>query len=210
MTHQHGGFELRRNLNSLADRGALKGWYAQLKWLTATQPRRDATVAALAPTSRDPVRLIRTWLASDPDVAGSYRIARNGRRGQRELRYVPYSPSKANVARIQALYTSQHRRSRARAIAKRLDNGGQGVIIEIWASPEVIAQSRPTEGRRGSGRHIPEVEHIPWRRWGTIIAHWLTEQDGDAIPGLRADWEDIADNLYPPGAWYYIDRAEFP
>lgn len=192
MTHQHGGFELRRNLNELADRGALVGWYSQLKWLTGTQGRRDTTVAYLAQTSRDPVRLLRTWLANEPHSDA------------------PYTPSRANVARIQQLYTEQHRRSRARAITKQLENGGRGTVIEIWASPEILAQSRPQPGRRGSGRAIPEVEHVVWQRWSGIIAHWLTEQDSTTIPSLRADWEDIVDGLYPPGAWDYIERAEFP
>lgn len=176
----HGGDELDRRLTELADQGALKTWYPQIKWLTERKERRARTVDHFSDTSRDPVRLLRTWLAHDPRA------------------FDDYSPDRANVQRIQSLYTREHRHSRVPWLKKHLADGGNGTRIEVWAADEIVRQS---------GGKIARLQLITvyGDEWATIVDHW---DNGDR-PRLYEDWEAIADRLYPPGAYVFVDHLGF-
>lgn len=187
----HGGDELQRGLNVLADQGARVGWYSQVSWLTAGQARRDRTVEYFGQTSRDPVRLLRGWLENDPRVSTNERfVTRNGRR---TIESTPYAPSAANVQRIQSLYTREHRRSRVGSLRKRF---GNGATVEIHAAQEIVDQSN---------RKIRAVVAVWVDDWDMIITHW----ERDDLLGLRSDWEAIASELYPPTAYVDVDHLGF-
>ncbi len=177
----HGGRELDRNLNRLADANAVSGWHARLSWLTRTQSRRDATVGYFGDYSRDPRRLVLSWLSYGPDQDPGF------------------APSKENRDRLDRLYMREHRRSRVRWLKTHLAQNGAGTVIEVHADPDIVLQSN---GRVRSPRFVA----LTGGEWEGIVDHWTA---GDEM-GLAVDWEDICDRyLYPPRAYYVVDHLGF-
>lgn len=109
----HGGEELHRRLTELADAGAVKGWHAQLNYLTRSQRLRDISSQQFG------TRNLVAWLRG-PDTPG-------GR-----------APSPANQAEIRKLYQREHRRNMAETLKRKL---GQGTRIEVHPDPDIVAQS---------------------------------------------------------------------
>lgn len=192
----HGGEELFRILNRYADSNQLKGWYPQVKWLTATDARRDRTVAYFGQSSRDPVRLLRTWLERDPAVTeGRSRVEVRG--GRRVIVHEPYSPDRANVERIQLLYTREHRRSRVQWLKGHFA-GGQDV--EIHTAREILRQS---------GGKLPEVTtvFVGGDEWSSVIDDWARAD----VPALKVDWERIVSSMdrYEGHPFVYVEYLAF-
>lgn len=142
-----------------------RGLSARLNYLTKSQRGMDAMDAAGIDVSQ---RTLTRWLADEQ------------------------SPSKANLARIEAAYQSLHRERVADRLREQLGNGGRGTRIEIHP----VDQARVDEGYR---RDIASREiNISADKWDELIDAWMDDDD------LRYEgwWDGVCDDCGTDGAAY--------
>ncbi|EME97653.1 transcriptional regulator [Streptomyces mobaraensis NBRC 13819 = DSM 40847] len=148
-----------------------RGWTARLHYLTRTaRSRQAAREAGLTVTDRT----LTAWL--------------QGRR----------SPSKANLARIDAAYRTVRRHNVARHLLRRLNRQGRGTRVEIHPLNQSQVP-RPLQ-------RVVEYRTLNVRRWDGIVAAWAT---GDR-QGLEAAWDDtIVDLGSQWGQYEYVTNIGF-
>ncbi|MET9418354.1 transcriptional regulator [Streptomyces klenkii] len=150
---------------------AKRGWIARLHYLTRSgRSRQAAREAGLAVTDRT----LRAWLV-----------------GKR-------SPSKANLARIDAAYRVVRRQNVAQHLLRRLNRDGRGTRVEIHP----VSQSqvpRPLQ-------RVVEYRSMNVRRWDRIVGSWAA----DDFLGLDAAWDDtIVDLGSQWGQYEYVTHVGF-
>ncbi|MCC3770589.1 transcriptional regulator [Streptomyces sp. UNOC14_S4] len=149
-----------------------RGWTARLHYLTRTDHARAAARdAGLTVTDRT----LKAWL--------------EGKR----------SPSKANLARIDAAYRTVRRQNVARHLLKRLNREGRGTRVEIHP----LNQSQVDRPRQ----RAVEYRTMNVRRWDRIVGSWAVgDYQGlddvwttDVLPDLGSQW----------GAYEYVTNVGF-
>ncbi|MFF4739949.1 transcriptional regulator [Streptomyces sp. NPDC001262] len=150
---------------------ARRGWIARLHYLTRTgHARTAARDAGLTVTDRT----LKAWL--------------EGRR----------APSKANLARIDAVYRAVRRQNVARHLLKRLNREGRGTRVEIHPLDQSQVP-RPL-------RRVVEYRMLNVRRWDRIVGAWAA---GDH-QGLDAAWDDMIVDLGSQwGQYEYVTNVGF-
>ncbi|MFE0043663.1 transcriptional regulator [Streptomyces albireticuli] len=148
-----------------------RGLTARLHYLTRTDHARAAAWdAGLTVTGRT----LKAWL--------------EGRR----------SPSKTNLARIDAAYRAVRRQNVARHLLKRLNREGRGTRVEIHPLNQSQVP-RPLQ-------RVVEYRTMNVRRWDRIVGAWAA---GDH-QGLDAAWDDtIVDLGSQWGAYEYCTSVGF-
>lgn len=105
------------------------------------------------------------------------------------------APSATSQQKIREEYDHRQRENHRSTLTRALRNDGNGTVIEVHPDPEIEGQSR------GQVR----LQHLRWHDWDQILHHWARDDDA----GLRKDWEEMAANLYPPGAYIFISHLGF-
>ncbi|MFC0602917.1 transcriptional regulator [Streptomyces palmae] len=148
-----------------------RGWLARLHYLTKSgRSRQAAKEAGLTVTDRT----LKAWL--------------EGKR----------SPSKANLARIDAAYRAVRRQNVARHLLKRLNRDGRGTRVEIHPLDQSQVP-RPLQ-------RVVEYRTMNVRRWDRIVGSWAA---GD-YQGLDAAWDDTIIDLGSQwGQYEYVTNVGF-
>ncbi len=140
---------------------AKRGWIARLHYLTkSAKSRQSAKDAGLTVTDRT----LKAWL-------------------ERKR-----SPSKANLARIDAAYRAVRRQNVARHLLKRLNRDGRGTRVEIHPLNQSQVP-RPLQ-------RVVEYRAMNVRRWDKIVGAWAVgDYQGlddawtiDVLPDLGSQW----------------------
>lgn len=155
-----GGKAIADRLTELADgvRSPIttdRGLSARLRYLTKSSAGYDAMNAAGLDVT---ARTFMSWLAEER------------------------TPTRANLARIEAAYDNLHRRNMAASLKKRLDNSGRGTRIEIHPVDQTAV---PAEHQRDL--RMRKVNVRP-RDWAQLVDQWAA---GD-IDAMNDTWHVLA------------------
>lgn len=156
----HGGQAIADRLTELANGvkspiDTDRGLAARLRYLTKSSAGYDAmNQAGLDVTART----FMAWLAEEQ------------------------TPTKANLARIEAAYADLHSRNMAASLKKRLDKNGRGTRIEIHP---VNQADVPVEKQREL--HIRKVNVRP-PDWNRLIDQWAARD----IAAMSTTWQQVA------------------